>query len=281
LLQGVDEALNGPASVPRWITYPDAAVAQLRAAARSAGITEFDDYSAPDGRRRRILLLTDYQSSSELHALRDSIAAIADEVLPPDARASLQGTTVLWANMDGEIGRTQVRSILMLAAVFVLLLPILFGSVRLGLLGIVINGLPLAITFGLMGLLGSRLNMATALIGGVAIGSTVDSTLFFINRFQAELALGRTHADAIEAAVRGVGDGIVITTGILAGGFLCMTVSSFKPTADFGIFTCFTIVTGAFLDIVIDPVLLGFMAPRGGPKGLARGCASMTTSAAE
>ena len=73
----------------------------------------------------------------------------------------------------------------------------------------------------------------------------------------------------------------MITTGILAGGFLCMTVSSFKPTADFGIFTCFTIVTGAFLDIVIDPVLLGFMAPRGGPKGLARGCASMTTSAAE
>jgi uncharacterized protein len=264
LLQGVDEALNGPAGAPRWLAYPDAAVAQLRAAARSAGITEFDDYSTPDGRRRRILLLTDYLSSSELHALRDSVASIANEVLPPDARASIQGTTVLWANMDGEIGRTQVRSILMLAAVFVLLLPILFRSVRLGLLGILINGLPLAMTFGLMGLLGSRLNMATALIGGVAIGSTVDSTLFFINRFQAELVRGRTWTGAVEAAVRGVGDGILITTGILAGGFLCMTVSSFKPTADFGIFTCFTILTGAFLDIVIDPILLRFMAPRGG-----------------
>ncbi len=172
--------------------------------------------------------------------------------------------------MDGEIGRTQVRSILMLAAVFVVLLPILLGSVRLGLLGILINGLPLMMTFGLMGLLGSRLNMATALIGGVAIGSTVNSTLFFINRFQAELARGRAWTDAIEAAVRGIGDGILITTGILAGGFLCMTVSSFKPTADFGIFTCFTIMTGAFLDIVIDPILLGFMAPRGGAKGPAR-----------
>ncbi len=212
-------------------------------------------------------------SSSELQGLRDSVAAIADEVLPSDARASLQGTTVLWANMDGEIGSTQVRSIIMLAIVFVLLLPILFGSVRLGLLGIVINGLPLAMTFGLMGLCGSRLNMATALIGGVAIGSTVDSTLFFINRFQAELALGRTWTEAIEAAVRGVGDGILITTGILAGGFLCMTVSSFKPTADFGIFTCFTIVTGAFLDILIDPILLGFMAPRGRPRGSAGGWA--------
>ena len=266
ILQGADEALYRPGGVPRWFDYPDAAVAQLRAAARSAGITELDDYSTPDVRRRRILLLTDYLSSSELHALRDSVAGIAHEVLPMDARASLQGTTVLWSNMDAEIGRTQVRSILMLAAVFVVLLPILFGSVRLGLLGVVINGLPLAMTFGLMGLLGSRLNMATALIGGVAIGSTVDSTLFFINRFQAELALGRTWNEAIEAAVRGVGDGILITTGILAGGFLCMTVSSFQPTADFGIFTCFTIVTGAFLDIVIDPILLGLIAPRVGRK---------------
>ncbi len=62
LLQSVDEALNGPASGPRWIAYADAAVAQLRAAARRAGVTELDDYSAPDGRRRRILLLTDYLS---------------------------------------------------------------------------------------------------------------------------------------------------------------------------------------------------------------------------
>jgi hypothetical protein len=42
-----------------------------------------------------------------------------------------------------------------------------------------------------------------------------------------------------------------------------MTVSSFLPTAHFGIFTCFTILTGAFLDIIIDPILLGLLAPRG------------------
>jgi len=112
------------------------------------GITELEDYSTPDGRRRRILLLTDYLISSEMHALRDSVATIAHEVPPKDARASLEGTTVLWSNMDGEIGRTRVRSILVLTAVFVVLLPILFASVRLGLLGVVINGLPLAMTFG-------------------------------------------------------------------------------------------------------------------------------------
>ena len=107
--------------------------------------------------------------------------------------------------------------------------------------------------------------MATALIGGVAMGSTVRLNSYSSSTaFQAELRPGPTDK-AIEAAVRGVGDGILITTGILAGGFLCMTVSkALSRPADFGIFTCFTIVTGAFLEPVIDPILLGFMAPRGG-----------------
>jgi predicted RND superfamily exporter protein len=262
LLRQIDEGLNGPSAAARWLSYPDAVVQQLRVAARSAGLSEMDDYSTPDGSRRRILILTDYMSSRELHELSDSVARITSQFLPANVRASVQGTTVLWANMDGEIGRTQVTSIIVLAGVFVVLLPLLFRSIRLGLLGILINGLPLAMTFGLMGLLDIRLNMATALIGGVSIGSTVDSTLFFLNRFQMERGAGRSWNDAIEAAVRGVGDGILITTGILAGGFLCMTVSSFRPTADFGIFTCFTILTGAFLDIIIDPILLGLFAPR-------------------
>lgn len=278
LLQEIDQGLNGATTAPRWLAYQAGVVQQLRAAARSVGLSELNDYSTPDGTRRRILVLTDYMSSQELHELRDAVSRFAGMLLPASVRASVQGTTVLWANMDAEIGRTQITSILVLAAVFVVLLPILFRSIRLGLLGIVINGLPLAMTFGLMGLLDIRLNIATALIGGVSIGSTVDSTLFFINRFQAERAAGRSWCEAIEAAVRGVGDGILITTGILAGGFLCMTVSSFMPTAHFGIFTCFTVLTGAFLDLVIDPILLGLLAPRRADESSAKLPAIAVTS---
>lgn len=241
----------------------------IRTTARAAGFSGLDDYATRDRSRQRIVVLTDHMSARELGAFKASVEATAAEILPPAVSASVLGTAVLWANMDREIENTQVRSIWVMAAVFFMLLPILFRSVWLGLLGVFINGLPLAMTFGLMGLLGLRLNMATALIGGVSIGSTVDSTLFFINRFQAERASGKAWAEAIAAAVRGVGDGIIMTTGILAGGFLCMTVSSFLPTAHFGIFTCFTIVTGAFLDIFISPIVLGFFAPSASRNGRA------------
>lgn len=261
VLRQLDDGLNGPSQLSRIPGYPDADVRHLRETARKAGISDLDDFATSDRSLLRITVLTDYMSSSELAGFRDAVARIARDVLPAGAVASVQGTPVLWANMDSEIGNTQVRSILVIAAVFVLLLPMLFRSLRLGLLGIFINGLPLAITFGLMGLLDIPLNMATALIGGVSIGSTVDSTLFFINRFQSERDAGRSWHEAIAEAIRGVGDGIFITTAILTGGFLCMTVSSFLPTAHFGVFTCCTILTGAFMDLVIDPILLGFLVP--------------------
>jgi hypothetical protein len=54
-------------------------------------LLELDDYSTPDG-RRRIFLLTDYMSSSELRALRDSVGKIGGQTLPPGAYVSLQGT---------------------------------------------------------------------------------------------------------------------------------------------------------------------------------------------
>lgn len=262
LMEQVDLALNGPAQPSRWSSYPAAAAKRLRQLARERGLAELDDYATLDGSRRRILVLTDYMSSRELDAFRRAVDGLARQWLPGGLEASVEGTTVLWADMDHEIGTTQVTSILALALVFAVLLPLLFRSLQLGLLGILINGLPLAMTFGLMGLLGVRLNMATALIGGISLGSTVDSTIFFISRFQAERTAGRAWEDAIASAVRGVGDGILITTGILVGGFLCMTVSSFLPTAHLGALTCFTVLTGAFFDIIVNPILLGLLAPR-------------------
>ena len=107
------------------VDYPDAAFAQLRATARNAGITDLDDYSTPDG-QRRTLLLTDYLSSSRVRArCVDFVAAIAHgRATGKSARLARRRGRCLWSNINSEIpGDAQVRSILMLAAVFVVLLP--------------------------------------------------------------------------------------------------------------------------------------------------------------
>lgn len=256
ILQRVDAAWNQGFDSARYAGYSADKIGNLRLLAELSGNDDLDDFRDSSGTREQILALTPYMSSKALTGFRVRVDSLARALLPASAQASLEGTAVLWANMDRQISRTQVSSFLALALVFLVLLPLLFRSVALGIIGVLINGFPLCMTFGLMGLLGVKINLATALIGGVSIGSTVDSTIFFINRFRSARAEGASWNDAVRSAVLDVGDGILVTSVLLAGGFFCMASSSFLPTAHFGIFTTFTVVTAVFLDIVIDPIVV-------------------------
>ena len=58
-----------------------------------------------------------------------------------------------------------------LAAVGIfLLLSLAFGSPLLGLVALVPNGLPIFVVLGLLGWLGVRINMGTAMIAAVSLG---------------------------------------------------------------------------------------------------------------
>ena len=204
--------------------------------------------------------MTPYLSSKELEALRDRIKAAARATLPGDVTVNVTGTTVQWANMDKEISWTQMSSLYIIAAVFLILLPIIFKSWALGLVGVLINSLPMLITFGVMGLLDIKINLATALIGGVAIGATVDSTIFFINRVRLARERGMSSRDAIDHAVLTVGYGIIMTSVILAGGFACLTSSSFLPTAEFGGLVTISILVALYMDIIVNPIVLRLLS---------------------
>lgn len=259
ILRRVDDAWSGGSDSARFAGYAPDKVGNLRLLAELSGNDDLEDFQAEGGTRQQILALTPYMGSTRLTDFRAKVDSLGKAFLPASARVSLEGTTVLWANMDRQISRTQVSSFLALALVFLVLLPLLFRSFTLGIIGVLINGIPLCMTFGLMGLLDVKINLATALIGGVSIGSTVDSTIFFINRFRSALAEGAAWNEAVRIAVLDVGDGILVTSVLLAGGFFCMASSSFLPTAHFGLFTTFTVVTAAFLDIVIDPLIIAYL----------------------
>src|SRR5262249_14270312 len=155
---------------------------QLQLMAELGGNDDLPNFITEDRRTMQAVAMTPYLSSKELESLKDRIRAAARAVLPDDVDVNVTGTTVQWANMDKEISWTQMSSLYIIAAVFLVLLPVIFKSWTLGVVGVVINSLPMLITFGVMGLLNIKINLATALIGGVAIGATVDSTIFFINR---------------------------------------------------------------------------------------------------
>jgi predicted RND superfamily exporter protein len=236
--------------------YSSDKLEQLYLLAELAGNDDLRDFVTPDKRTIQVVAMARSMSSKDLEQFKRRVYAAGHATLPATVDLKVTGTTVQWASMDKEISHTQLDSLSILTGVFLILLPIIFRSWALGAIGVFINTLPMALTLGLMGLFDIKINLATALIGGVAVGATVDSTIFFINRVRLGLREGLAWPDAVDAAVLIVGDGILMTSIILAGGFLCLATSSFAPTANFGSLVSTSIVISLFMDIMVNPILL-------------------------
>ena len=149
-----------------------------------------------------------------------------------------------------------VGSLLLAIVIIFGFLTILFRDIRLGLLSIAPNVLPLVLTMAFMAVRGIRLNTATAMIFAISIGLAVDATIHLITRFREEERVAPVVEDALIRAARGTGRAIVLTCVMLAAGFSVMTISSFVPIRLFGQLIAVTALGTLLGNMVLLPALL-------------------------
>jgi len=209
-----------------------------------------------DRRQCRLILLTNYLGSNDLHRLMETVRRLKEGTISTGAALTITGTTVLWASMDTQIIRTQVYSAFVVSAALLLVLTLIFRSFSLAVVGWLVSTVPVALILGVMGIVGVRINMATVLIAGIALGIAVDDTIHLIFSFRDQLRSGCEPRAAMEQAMFEIGPRLVITSVILIGGFGSMVISSFLPTANFGFFSCLTILVALLYDLLFLPLVL-------------------------
>lgn len=225
--------------------------------ARDYAHEDLADFVLPHGRQVQIVALTNYLSSKELEALKEKIQNLAaDTFTQGDITLSVTGTTVLWASMDKHVSKTQLQSIIFAFGFMALFLPIIFKSFKLGLLGVLINFLPVSVALGVMALSNIKVSIATALIGSIAFGIVVDDTIHFLTRFNVNRLKGLTVTASVAETLEVIGRSIVTTTLILVGSFITLSSSSFLPSAHFGIFIALSVSLALYLDIFILPLVI-------------------------
>ncbi len=229
--------------------------------AKFGGLGGSDEFVADDGRLLQLRVMTGPMSTKDINAFRAGLALLANEQ-PAGWEIAVTGTNVLWANMDAHVVRTQLLSIGLTAGVVLVLLPLVFRSVVLALLGFVVSFVPVLCTLGLMAWFGLPVNIATCILGGVVIGIAVDDTIYFLSRVREGMQSGMPVEDAAQRAIRTTGRAMIKTSLILTGGFLTMAASDFMPSVYFGIFFAFSIVVALLADLIVLPVLLRLMVRR-------------------
>ena len=185
-------------------------------------------------------------------------------LLPRAATVRLTGSSVLFINMDNYLVTGQMRSFGLVLLVLTLVMTLLLRSLRMGLLAMIPNVLPMATLVGLMGWLGIPIDGFTVMIASVAIGIGVDDTIHYLHHLREELGAGHALSEAMRRTTVAVGRPVVATSIVLALGFWVFCLSDFVGTRNFGLLTGITVMVALYGDLLVLPAALKVLGvPRG------------------
>jgi len=210
-----------------------------------------------DRSRGVVLLRTDLAAAGPLTAAVDEILARSDLLfagLPVEVSAT--GTMMLLNKTSDSISTGLLRGLVVAFVGIGTVLFLVLRSPPLVVAALLPNALPVALVFGLMGLLGLKLNTGTSVVGAIVFGIAVDDTVHFLMRFRRERGSGSGVVDALRAAILGVGRPMIFTSVALAAGFTVFLLSSFTPMVALGGLTTATVLAAILCDLLLLPALI-------------------------
>jgi predicted RND superfamily exporter protein len=137
-----------------------------------------------------------------------------------------------------------------------------YRSLRIGLISIIPNMLPLAFTGACLVYAGMSLELVSVCAFTVCLGIAVDDTIHFLTRFQEEQARTTDHLPAIRRAFTAVGTGMIMTTLVLVTGFCTVLFSDSRDHRIFASMSVLTLSMALVADLFVLPALLACFAKK-------------------
>jgi len=200
--------------------------------------------------------------SSRYQAIVNNIEGFIKVNFPLSVGCSITGIVPLLMDMQGYLIKSQIKTFTLAFVLIFICIALLLKSVRIGMMSMIPNLIPIAITLGVMGYGGINLDVATIMIASVAIGISVDDTIHFLYRFKEELKKDGDHYLAIQRTLSGVGRALIFTSIVATCGFLVFSLSNFKAIQYFGLLTGITMVSAIFAVLLILPSCILLFKPK-------------------
>ena len=241
-------------------------------------------YLFPNGRSAQIIVrLRSDLSESERHRAIETIESIVHDPVArrackfkgePERCFELHGGRYVISGVPvvvDAVTRALKDALLVLLGVAVvvmaLALTVVFRS-RFRLLPLAIALAAAALTFGLFGLLGGSLTMASIAVLPILIGLAVDYAIQLQARYDEAIALGASPgADAARLAASGGGPAIATACLATGAGFLALQLSPTPMVRSFGLLLVVGIAIAFGLAFVVGFAALGLRSDEAGVRG--------------
>lgn len=167
------------------------------------------------------------------------------------------GKFLLFQRMMGYVVKTFIGSVTLALILVGILLALIFRSVKLGLLSLAPNLIPLSIGGGFMYFSGIDLNIGSAIVASVTLGIAVDDTIHFLtNLYRDKFQKGYSTVEAGARVISFTGPALLMTTLILVTSFGLYLLGDFVPNIHFGILCALVLSSALIIDLIFLPAVL-------------------------
>jgi predicted RND superfamily exporter protein len=216
-------------------------------------------YNGKERRMRIVLRARERQPSETKERLIKMVEDLANREFPaesPEQRARATGLFVLLTYIVESLLGDQWACFFWGAVGIIAMMTVAYRSLRIGLIALVPNLLPIVLVVGTMGWLDLPINIGTAMISSVSMGLTVDASIFYISSFQRMQTTGWDFWHALRATQHEIGRALIYSNGALILGFLVLMLSHFIPLVYFGALVSVAILGGLAGNLVLLPLLM-------------------------
>ena len=174
----------------------------------------------------------------------------------PDMVTAATGVSITFAHLSQRNINSMLRATIIAMGLISLIFILVFKSVRLGVISLVPNFVPAAMSFGLWGYLVGQVGLAGSVMTAIAFGIIVDDTTHFLSKYLKARRAGNPAPEAVLYTFRTVGQALWTTTLVLVAGFLVFALSGFEVSWSLGLMVTGTILFALLADFFLLPPLL-------------------------
>jgi len=269
LLKEIHQALHGNDPAFYKIPENERLIPQEFLLFMNSGSDDLDNLTDRQFRQARITIKVPWQDALLYTPFIDDVTARFSETFEnriledgEPMQVTATGIMSLFGRIIHAAMYSAAQSYVIALVVITVMMVLLIGNLKLGLISMIPNLVPIITVLGLMGWLSIRLDMFTMLIASIVIGIAVDDTIHFMHNFKHYYRQTGELREAVERTLMTAGRAILTTSVVLSLGFFIFMFAAMNNLFYFGLLAGSAVLLALAADLLLAPALMVLVIDR-------------------
>ncbi len=196
--------------------------------------------------------------SAEMRAINAKLRPQIDSIFDPQKYdVTVTGNSLVYTKGTDFLIRNLWESVIIGIILISLLIAVVFKSLRMVVIAMICNLIPLLITAAIMGYFSIPVKPSTLIVFSVALGISIDNAILFMTKYKTELFFtGGNVKEAVTFTLDEVGISMIYSSIVLVFGFGIFIFSGFGGTQALGMLISITLFLAMFFNIIVLPSII-------------------------